>query len=310
MFDAIQKDPPADFHKNKSDPNNYSWGRIGKHNVVLASLPAGDYGANAAATFAQGLRSSLPDIRIGLLVGIGAGIPGELRGEDGKAAVQRDIRLGDIAVSMPDTTSGGVVQVDLIKAKYSDGHESFERKGSLNSPPMALRAALSKLRAKHELEDTSIPDLLEQAFKKHPKMRARYHHPGIGSESKRDVYYTQGGHEILREARATPEIHYGIIASSNTLEKSASHRDRVLERLEKENLQPICFEMEAAGLMNSFPCLVIRGVCDYADERKNDDWQRYAAAAAAAFAKEFLEYVDVEEVKKAPGIGTVLSNSK
>lgn len=54
--------------------------------------------------------------------------------------------------------------------------------------------------------------------------------------------------------------------------------------------------MEAAGLMNNFPRLVIRRICDHADEHKNDDWHRYAAAAAAVFTKEFLGYVDKEEV--------------
>ncbi|KAJ5021737.1 hypothetical protein J3E73DRAFT_434813 [Bipolaris maydis] len=44
----------------------------------------------------------------------------------------------------------------------------------------------------------------------------------------------------------------------------------------------LCFEMEAAGLMNSFPCLVIRGICDYADSHKNKKWQPYAAGIAAA----------------------------
>ncbi|KAL3444390.1 hypothetical protein BJX65DRAFT_310973 [Aspergillus insuetus] len=46
--------------------------------------------------------------------------------------------------------------------------------------------------------------------------------------------------------------------------------------------------MEAAGLMNTYPCLVIRGICDYADSHKNKAWQGYAAATAAAFAKELL----------------------
>lgn len=36
----------------------------------------------------------------------------------------------------------------------------------------------------------------------------------------------------------------------------------------------LCFEMEAAGLMNSFPCLVVRGICDYADSHKNKRWQK------------------------------------
>jgi nucleoside phosphorylase len=32
----------------------------------------------------------------------------------------------------------------------------------------------------------------------------------------------------------------------------------------------VCIEMEAAGLMDWFPCLVIRGIYDYADLYKND----------------------------------------
>ena len=54
--------------------------------------------------------------------------------------------------------------------------------------------------------------------------------------------------------------------------------------------------MEAAGLMDSFPCLVIRGICDYADSHKNKRWQPYAAATAAAFAKELLGVINKQEV--------------
>ncbi len=50
--------------------------------------------------------------------------------------------------------------------------------------------------------------------------------------------------------------------------------------------------------MNNFPCLVIRGICDYADSHKNDQWQRYAAATAAAYARELLEYVPSEDLQK------------
>jgi len=57
----------------------------------------------------------------------------------------------------------------------------------------------------------------------------------------------------------------------------------------------LCFEMEAAGLMNSFPCAVIRGVSNYADEFKDDVWQKYAAMAAAAYAKELLSYIPALE---------------
>jgi len=66
--------------------------------------------------------------------------------------------------------------------------------------------------------------------------------------------------------------------------KDALTRDRLSEELGGV----LCFEMDAAGLMNDFPCLVVRGICDYADSHKNKEWQPYAAATAAACAKEFL----------------------
>jgi nucleoside phosphorylase len=55
--------------------------------------------------------------------------------------------------------------------------------------------------------------------------------------------------------------------------------------------------MEAAGLMDTFPCVVIRGVCDYADSHKNKQWQPYAAMTAACYAKELLGVVDRQGVE-------------
>ncbi len=88
-------------------------------------------------------------------------------------------------------------------------------------------------------------------------------------------------------------IHYGLIASGNQVIKDAGFRDRLNQDLGRNVL---CVEMEAAGLMDGFPCIVIRGICDYADSHKNKEWQEYAAAVAAAFAKELLEYVQPSDV--------------
>ncbi|KAL4970913.1 ankyrin repeat-containing domain protein [Aspergillus stella-maris] len=90
-----------------------------------------------------------------------------------------------------------------------------------------------------------------------------------------------------------------MIGSGNTLVKDAATRDQIVAELGEDC---ICVEMEAAGLMNHFPCLVIRGICDYADSHKNDRWQRYASATAAAYTKELLTYVpgvEVQETKRA-----------
>ena len=95
------------------------------------------------------------------------------------------------------------------------------------------------------------------------------------------------------EMEDNPAIHYGLIASGNLLMKDALTRDTLAK--EKDVL---CFEMEAAGLMNHFPCLVIRGICDYADSHKNKKWQPYAAATAAAYMKELLSVIPPKDVAK------------
>ena len=81
-----------------------------------------------------------------------------------------------------------------------------------------------------------------------------------------------------------PAIHFGGLASGDQVIKSALHRDRIAEQ---EDV--IGFEMEAAGLWDMVPTVVVKGVCDYADSHKNKEWQLYAAAAAAACAKGMLK---------------------
>jgi nucleoside phosphorylase len=96
-------------------------------------------------------------------------------------------------------------------------------------------------------------------------------------------------------------IHYGLIASGNQLMKDALIRDNLA--VEKNVL---CFEMEAAGLMNRFPCLVIRGICDYADSHKNKDWQGYAAMAAAAYVNALLRRIVPQRVETEERISDII----
>ncbi|KAL3484637.1 nucleoside phosphorylase domain-containing protein [Aspergillus germanicus] len=64
----------------------------------------------------------------------------------------------------------------------------------------------------------------------------------------------------------------------------------------------LCFEMEAAGLMDVLPCLVVRGISDYCDSHKNKKWQGYAAINAAAYSKELLSVKSFHEVAHTPAI--------
>ncbi|KZZ99565.1 Nucleoside phosphorylase domain protein [Moelleriella libera RCEF 2490] len=104
-----------------------------------------------------------------------------------------------------------------------------------------------------------------------------------------------------------PSIHFGRIASSDSVMRSCQHRDDIIAR---ENV--IAFEMEAAGLWDLLPTVIIKSVCDYADSHKNKTWQKYAAATAAACTKATLEEWRRTEIslKRASSPGTAVPTSK
>jgi nucleoside phosphorylase len=291
--------------QDAQDRNNYVLGHVHNHNVVIACLPAGVDGTNAAAIVAANMLRTFKGLRFGLMVGIGGGIPNLDKGVD--------IRLGDVVVSQPDKTHGGVVQYD--KGKSLEGGE-FERKGSLNKPPSPLLAALASLQAQHEVYGGQISTYLTRMIDQHPNMEENgYTFPGAEHDylycakcqrtSNNSCDKCQDGKVCRKERRHTkPVVHYGIIASGNQVVKDSVVRDRLGEEFEAK-----CVEMEAAGLMDDFPCLVIRGVCDYADAHKNDVWHRYAATTAAAYAKEVLSIVPPKAVSQVSYACDVMSKS-
>jgi nucleoside phosphorylase len=101
-----------------------------------------------------------------------------------------------------------------------------------------------------------------------------------------------------------PVIHYGLIASGNQVMKDGALREKC-----REELGILCFEMEAAGLMDSFPCLVIRGISNYSDSHMNDRWKMYAAATAATYAKELLVTMPISDVDRTPTAGNVIAEA-
>ncbi|KAM0466481.1 hypothetical protein ACHAP7_012209 [Fusarium lateritium] len=292
MLDHIHPDLS---HQDPDDHNSYTLGEIRGHNIVVACLPVGIYGTSPAATVANNLLRTFKSIRFGLLVGIGGGAP---------SPPEHDIRLGDVVISQPSKTLGGIIQHDRGKI-LSQG--SFERTGSLNAPPTLLLAALARLEAAHYIEDSKVPEFLAQLVEKIPKRtKSKFTYQGAANDRLYQADYDHIDPESLRcdkcdETKTVcrenrddndPVFHYGIVASGNQVIKDGKTR----ERLSRE-YGALCFEMEAAGLYD-FPCLVIRGICDYADSHKNKVWQEYAAATAAAFAKELLHYVAPEQVLK------------
>jgi nucleoside phosphorylase len=293
MMDEEHGDPQTP--PQQADQNTYLLGRIGKCKVVVACLPTDRIGSSSAAAVAKDMLHTFPNIRIGLLVGIGAGIP--YYDSDDSNDV-RDIRLGDVVIGT-DKKSSGVIAYDFGKI-LGDG--SFETAYALDRPPKALRTALSLLQAEHLMRESKILDYIEKMWKRYPFMeRNGYRHPGEKEDRLFPAEYPhQTGpsctqcdlsQQISRKSSkdrsgTDPVIHYGVIATGSSVVKYAPKREEV-----RKKHNAICLEMEAAGLMNNFPCIVIRGISSYADSHKNDQWQRYAAATAAAYAKELLKCV-------------------
>ncbi|KAJ5335636.1 uncharacterized protein N7506_005572 [Penicillium brevicompactum] len=291
-----------------ADNNAYTVGMIGKHKAVIAVLPDGEYGTASAASVARDMLHSFPNIKIGLMVGIGGGAP----------SPKHDIRLGDIVVSASRDGRGSVFQYDFGKAIQ---HQSFQQTGVLNQPPTSLRTALSALKSDYESDGHRLEESINSILEQKPRLRKKYRRPEASSDKlyrsefvhpvdEASCAVTCGdarSHLVSRQERTddedNPAIHYGLIASSNQLMKDALIRDRLV--VEKDVL---CFEMEAAGLMNHFPCLVIRGICDYADSHKNKEWQGYAAMVAAAYAKDLLQRISLNRIDAEEKISVILSD--
>ncbi|KAF1924333.1 purine and uridine phosphorylase [Didymella exigua CBS 183.55] len=284
MLDEEYEDAAHKLSNN--DQNVYCLGSVAGHNVVIGCLPAGRIGTNSAAAVATQMQAAFKGIRFGLMVGIGRGVP----------SANADIRLGDVVVSQPQESFSGVVQYDFGR-KTPNGLERF---GSLNSPPQILLSAVGTVQANAMVRKSTLLDHLSSlecisTFQRRnagPDLlfKAAYSHKHsdtcdqCSSESRESRPKRKSGAEVT--------VHYGTIVSGNQVMKDAAERDRVSAELGGV----LCFEMEAAGLMNSFPCLVIRGISDYADTHKNYKWQAYAAGTAAAYAKELLSAIPAADV--------------
>ncbi|KAI8272461.1 Kinesin light chain [Colletotrichum sp. SAR11_57] len=294
----------------QNDNNNYALGKIGRHNVVIAVLPDREYGTNAAGTVARDMLHSFPNVRIGLMVGIGGGAPSS----------RYDVRLGDVVVSSRNGGKGGVFQYDFGKVVQNQDI-SFEHTGFLDQPPTLLRTAVNALKSRYKRKGHQLNTAIDGALERWPRLRGEYSRPPLASDRlyRSEITHPHSSegcirvcsddstHMIPRAKRGEhtddPAIHYGLIASANQLMKNATLRDKLAAEY-----GVVCFEMEAAGLMNHFPCMVIRGICDYSDSHKNKEWQGFAAMTAAAYAKDLILQIAPTSVEAEKPIGEVLGS--
>ncbi|PWY86682.1 purine and uridine phosphorylase [Aspergillus heteromorphus CBS 117.55] len=228
-------------------------------------LPAGVIGTISAAAVANRMLLTFPSLRLRLMVGIGGGAPGE-----------RDIRLGDVVAGIPSGPHRAVLQYDFGKTIRNG---ELITTGSLNRPPDVLLTAVNILKSEHTLRGNSLSTSVKEMPTRFPLLRKDFSYPGFQQDTLYEAEYDhpgddascercQSAREVRREPRPSPDpvVHYGLIASGNQVMKHGPTRNRI-----RRDHKVLCFEMEAASLMDEFPCLVIRGISDYSDSHKNKD---------------------------------------
>lgn len=274
-------------------------------------------GKSHAANVASGLRFSFRCIRFVLLVGICGAVP---NGND------EEIILGDIIIS------DGVIEYDFGRKYPKEFIPKDTLMDRLGRPNLEIRAHLNKLkgrRCRDRLQERTSHYLsgfcqdLDPTITRYPGaakdwlFKSTYyhkHHNNAGCKycnegkmcqvasnstcwqlqcDRAQLISRQRLHTENDPNQHQPAIHFGIIASGDTVMKSAEDRDLIASLT-----SAIAFEMEGAGIWDNLPCIVIKGVCDYADSHKNKEWQRYAAATAAACTMAFIEELTVMD--KAP----------
>lgn len=204
-----------------NDNNDYTLGKVGKHNIVIAVLPEAEYGTASAASVARDMLHSFPNIKIGLLVGIGGGAPSS----------KHDIRLGDIVVSAPRNGKGGVFQYDFGKTIQD---QRFRATRFLNQPPTVLRTAVNGLKVQYERDGHRIREAVSKMLEKKKRLCQKYKRPDSSSDRLYRSGYTHSLDEegkcsalcgddqlnlISRRERTEdeddPTVHYGLIALAN-----------------------------------------------------------------------------------------------
>ena len=251
-----------------------------RHEIALTLVGVGN---NVSAVATTQLLNDLPSVRTVILSGIAGGVPNSAKAED-------HVRLGDIVVS----DERGVIQYDFVKeetGRVVARHPPRPASSNLVRAARMIEAeALSGSRPWDELIDHVLAALNWKRPPEPTDLLAASDDPSMILRHPKDP---------LR-IRRRPRVFVGPIASANTLLKAPERRDLL------RNLYGVkAVEMEGSGTadaawMSQAQHFVIRGICDYCDSRKGDDWQNYAAAAAAGYLGAVLRAIDPLERTTGP----------
>ncbi|TDZ21420.1 hypothetical protein Cob_v005523 [Colletotrichum orbiculare MAFF 240422] len=268
------------FSVSRGDDYTFLAGTMCGHDVVIGTFPAGqEYGTGSAAALAGQMKKFFPNLWFGLLVGVAAGLP------DLSRDPPRDIRLGDVLVALPEGDVPGIVPYDLGKELGEGGFRPLRSAYAMANTEPIVRSAIGKIKlnAPHDT-DLFLPYYDKMKHLQH--VSGTFLDPGQDKDCLYEADSQGEEQQVNREPRPSSirtRVWYGPIGSGEKLMRNRRRRDEL-----RRAYDVIGLEMEAAGIMNRIPVGVVRGVCDYGDEHKNKEWQSFAAAMAAAFAKAIL----------------------
>lgn len=255
----------------------------GVHFVALALAAMGN---NIAAARATLLLEHFPSIEHIIMVGIAGGVPYPEKPDE-------HVRLGDIVIS----GGGGVVQYDFNKETIS---ETIHRHPP-RPPSATLLEAVSFLEVGARFSNCPWLKYIDQTMD-----ILRVTCPAVERDilaSSSSPYETVLHPKDPKRIPEQPKIFTGTIASANRLLKNPLTRDALRDKFGVKAV-----EMEGSGIADATwyhekGYLVVRGICDYCDENKNDEWQEYAAIAAAAYTRSLLESIPAKSFEYIPDIG-------
>ncbi|KAH7010456.1 hypothetical protein EDB80DRAFT_642967 [Ilyonectria destructans] len=282
LFDKVHD---GDFPLARGSDYVFNAGTVCGHQVVLATLPPGQpYGTGSAGALAGQVKMFFPNLWFGLLVGVAAGLPNFSR------SPPRDIRLGDVLVALPEGDSAGLIAYELGREVGENTVQLLCGGHVLAKTETVIRSAIGKIKLKAPKDaDFFLPHYQRIQHEEHAN--GTFVDPG----QDRDVLYEldKAVSRPRRPDTRRTRVWYGPIGSGEKLMRDATRRNEL-----RDQHGIIGLEMEAAGTMNTIPVGVIRGVCDYADSHKNKEWQPYAAAMAAAYAKAVLNIIQPKKVQE------------
>ncbi|CAH0054258.1 unnamed protein product [Clonostachys solani] len=296
LFDHFWDEGDSSYGRVEGDLNHYTNGRIGQHDVVLAHLPG--MGTQNAAAAAASLRTSYTELKLVFLVGICGGVP-KIDGVDAF--------LGDVVISK------SILQYDYGRqypGRFEVKETTEDSLGRSNKDIRGLLASFETDREKTVLENKAgrylkdIQNKTEPSDPRRLKGSREYRNPGLAKDRLFKPDYIHKHHKeceacqrgpcelatkascgdlgcrtsqlVLRTRSSDrndddyrPAIFIGRVASGSTVMKSGEDRDRIAT---EHGIA--AFEMEGAGVWDEVPCLIVKGICDYADSHKDKRWVR------------------------------------